>query len=80
MIDAYKALNAASAIAANSLLRYMLAAAFPLFTVQMYNKLGVDWAASLLGFISVAMLPIPWILYRWGPFLRRRSAYEMGNF
>jgi MFS family permease len=80
LIDAYQALNAASAVAANSLLRYIFAAAFPLFTVQMLDKLGVAWACSLLGFISVAMLPIPWILFKYGPFLRRRSAYKMGNF
>ncbi|KAL9057984.1 MAG: hypothetical protein Q9162_001976 [Coniocarpon cinnabarinum] len=80
LVDAYQAINTASAIAANSLLRYIMAAAFPLFTVQMYDRLGVNWAASLLGFVAIAMLPIPWILYYWGPFLRRRSAYEMGNF
>lgn len=80
LIDSYQALNAASAIAANSLLRYLFAAAFPLFTTQLFDKIGVGWACSLLGFLSIAMLPIPFILYKWGPSLRSRSAYKMGNF
>lgn len=34
LLDVYDALNGASALAANGLLRYVLGAAFPLFTVQ----------------------------------------------
>ena len=79
-MDAYQALNGASAVAANGLLRYGFGAAFPLFTLQMYERMGIAWASSLLGFVSIALMPLPWLLQRWGPHLRRRSAYEMGNF
>ncbi|OCK79152.1 MFS general substrate transporter [Lepidopterella palustris CBS 459.81] len=75
LIDVYGPLNGASAIAGNGILRYMLGATFPLFTIQMYTKLGIGWATSLLGFLSVLMLPIPWILYKWGPQIRSKSAY-----
>lgn len=34
LVDTYQALNGASAIAANGLLRYVLGAAFPLFALQ----------------------------------------------
>lgn len=27
----------------------------------MYNKLGVSWASSLLGFVAVALIPIPYV-------------------
>ena len=30
----------------------------------MYNKLGVDWASSTLAFLSIAFIPIPFVLYR----------------
>lgn len=49
----------ASAMAANGLLRYIMGAAFPLFTVQMYEKMGVQWATVLLAFVCLVMLPIP---------------------
>lgn len=68
-------MSVASAMAANSLLRYLLASVFPLFTVQMYERLHVDWATSLFAFISLAMVPLPWIFERYGPRFRERSKY-----
>ena len=76
LIDTYAALTAASAIAANGLLRYIMGGTFPLFTIPMYERLGIGWATSLLGFISLAMLPIPWVLYKWGPQIRDASKFE----
>ena len=75
LIDTYQALNGASALAANGLLRYTLGGVFPLFTLQMYSNLGIGWATSLLGFITVALLPIPWVLFKYGPQIRARSIY-----
>lgn len=43
----------------------------------MCNKLGIDWAVSLLGFIAVALLPVPWALLKYGPAVRKRSAYDV---
>lgn len=65
----------ASAISANNLLRYLLAAVFPLFVVQMYDKLHIDWATSLFAFISLAMVPIPFIFERYGERIRLKSKY-----
>ncbi|KAI1608728.1 MFS transporter [Exophiala viscosa] len=75
LLDTYGPLAGASAAAANGLLRYVVGAVFPLFTVQMYRALGVAWATSLLGFVTIALLPIPWVLYKFGPRIRQRSAY-----
>jgi hypothetical protein len=72
LIDTYQASYGASAIAANGLLRHTFGAAFPLFTLQMYARLGTSWATSLLGFLSILLLPIPWTLYKWGPSLRAK--------
>ncbi|KAL2075992.1 hypothetical protein VTL71DRAFT_935 [Oculimacula yallundae] len=76
LLDTYAALTAASAIAANGLLRYIMGATFPLFTTAMYERLGIAWATSLLGFVTLAMLPIPWVLYQWGPKIRAASKFE----
>ncbi|KAF2971794.1 hypothetical protein GQX73_g1780 [Xylaria multiplex] len=46
-VDFYGPRVAASALAANGLLRYTLGAVFPLFTIQMYENLGVHWAGSV---------------------------------
>lgn len=76
LTDVYGPLNGASASAANSFLRYIAGAAFPLFTVQMFQALGVAWAGSLLGFVAIALIPIPWVFYKYGPTLRARSSFE----
>lgn len=61
------------ALAANGILRFTLGAVFPLFTIQMFQNLGVHWAASLFAFLALGLLPIPWLLFKFGPALRSRS-------
>ncbi|KAK9416856.1 putative Major facilitator superfamily (MFS) profile domain-containing protein [Seiridium unicorne] len=80
MGDAYHASNVASASSANSLARYTFAAAFPFFSIQMYTALGTGWATSLLGFISLALLPVPWVLFKFGNRIRALSKYETASY
>ena len=70
--DAYPK-HVASVFAGNDLVRSSFGAAFPLFANAMYHKLGVDWASSLLGFLSVAFIPIPFVLYYYGKRIREAS-------
>lgn len=41
-----------------------------------YERLGIGWATSLLGFVGLAMLPIPWVMYKWGEQIRGGSHFE----
>ncbi|KAL4916590.1 major facilitator superfamily domain-containing protein [Aspergillus aurantiobrunneus] len=75
IIDVYM-MFANSAIAGNTLIRSSLGGAFPLFATQMYHKLGVDWASSLLGFITVAMIPIPIVFFIYGKKIRAMSKFS----
>jgi len=72
LIDAYL-MHANSAIAANTFMRSFFGAGFPLFAVQMFDRLGLRWGGSLLGFIALAMLPIPFVFYKYGYALRKMS-------
>ena len=63
----------ASVFAGNDLMRSSFGAAFPLFADAMYHKLGVGWASSLLGFLSIAFIPIPFVLYFYGRNIRGAS-------
>jgi hypothetical protein len=78
IMDTYGPLYGASAMAANGLLRYVMGSAFPLFAQQMYSALGVAWATSLLGFVSIVLTLIPWCFWIWGPNLRGMSKYQHG--
>jgi MFS transporter, DHA1 family, multidrug resistance protein len=70
--DAYPE-YAASVYAGNDFMRSSFGAGFPLFAAAMYNKLGVGWASSLLGFLSILFIPIPFALYIFGKKIRLHS-------
>lgn len=65
--------NAASAMAANTIVRSAFGAGFPMFGEQMYRTLKPKWASTVLAFIALAMVPIPFVLYKYGPKLRQMS-------
>ncbi|KAL9102520.1 MAG: hypothetical protein Q9187_009113, partial [Circinaria calcarea] len=74
IVDAYL-LFAASAIAANTFLRSLAGAGFPLFSQYMFNALGVNWAGTLLGCVAVVLVPIPIIFYKYGARIRTKSKF-----
>jgi MFS transporter, DHA1 family, multidrug resistance protein len=63
----------ASVFAGNDLVRSAFGAGFPLFANAMYKRLGLGWASSLLGFLSIGFIPIPFLLYFYGEKIRARS-------
>ncbi|KAI9845556.1 MAG: hypothetical protein M1837_004653 [Sclerophora amabilis] len=74
IVDVYK-INAASAIAANTVVRSIFGAVFPLFAAAMYHRLGVPWATSLLAFLTVLLLPGPILFWIYGEKIRRWSKF-----
>ncbi|KAK9471051.1 major facilitator superfamily domain-containing protein [Dipodascopsis tothii] len=67
---------AASAIAATTFLRSCMAAAFPLFGTIMFDNVGVPWGSSIIAFVGLGMVPIPYIFYRFGSTLRSKNPYS----
>ena len=39
----------------------------------MYAKLSPQWAGTLLGLVQVALIPIPFVFYKWGSRIRAKS-------
>ncbi|OBT69703.1 hypothetical protein VE03_00814 [Pseudogymnoascus sp. 23342-1-I1] len=74
LIDAYL-MFAASAIAANTFLRSLAGAGFPLFARQMFSALGVNWTGTLLGCVATVLVPIPAAFWYYGERIRARSPY-----
>ena len=69
MIDAFPN-YAASSIAALTIIRSLFGAFLPMAGLSLYNALGLGWGNSLLGFVATAMIPIPFIFYKYGKYLR----------
>ncbi|KAJ5166757.1 uncharacterized protein N7482_005538 [Penicillium canariense] len=74
LVDSYLSF-AASVFAANTIMRSAVGAAFPLFSKQMFNNLGVQWAGTLLGCLALIMVPIPLAFIKIGPALRKKSKF-----
>ncbi|OCL15033.1 major facilitator superfamily transporter [Glonium stellatum] len=74
LVDAYL-MFAASAIAANTLLRSLCGAIFPLFAVYMINGMGVQWAGTLLGCVAALLIPVPIWFYLKGAKIREKSKF-----
>ncbi|KAH8786362.1 putative MFS transporter [Hyaloscypha sp. PMI_1271] len=72
LVDAFGPESAASALAANSLLRSLFATFLPLTAPQLYASLGYGWGNSLFGFLGLAFMPVPILFYKYGAYLRRR--------
>ncbi|KAK2462441.1 hypothetical protein APHAL10511_005538 [Amanita phalloides] len=76
LVVAYRPI-AASAMAANSALRSIFAASFPLFTRPMYVRLGAPGATALLAGLATLMVPLPFVFERMGERLRQNSRFSI---
>ena len=65
---------AASAMAGNSVIRSILGGVMPIVGGYLYNGLGPNWAGTLLGLLEVIIIPIPFVFYKYGHKIRRKSA------
>jgi len=74
MTDAYGG-YAASAVSSLSLSRTLVAAAFPLFTTQMYRGLGSNVASSILASVATLFALTPALLLMHGRTFRKNSKY-----
>lgn len=52
-----------------------MGAGFPVFAGAMFTNLGLDWGCSLLGFLSIAFIPLPIILLMYGRRIRMASKF-----
>jgi len=71
IIDAYEKYSA-SALASVAVLRSILGACLPLAAPKLYVALGIGWGTSVMGFIAVLFLPMPFVFQRYGERLRKR--------
>ena len=77
LVDAFGSQAAASAIAANLVVRNVFGTFLPLAAPPLYGRLGLGWGNSLLGFVCLGFTPVPWLFYRYGEYMRTRFAVQL---
>lgn len=76
LVDAFT-IYAASAMAANTVFRSLAGAILPLAGPKMYEALGLGWGNSLLGFIALALCPLPIIFWVFGERIRTSKMFRV---
>ena len=76
LIDSFP-MYAASAIAAMTSMRSIFGAFLPLAGPSLFKSLGYGWGNSLLGFIAVALIPAPALIYKFGGKIRKEHPIEL---
>jgi MFS family permease len=76
LVDAFPT-YAASATAANTVLRSIGGALLPLAGPKMYDAIGQGWGNTLLAGISLAMISMIIISYKYGERLRTGAKYQL---
>lgn len=64
---------AASALAGNAVTRSLLGGLLPLAGPALYEALTPQWAGTFLGLLEVALIPIPFVFWRYGEKIRAKS-------
>ncbi|KAL1850457.1 hypothetical protein VTK73DRAFT_9678 [Phialemonium thermophilum] len=75
LIEAFT-LYAASALAANTVVRCVFGVTVPLAGPSLYSRLGLGWGNSLLGFLALAVVPASLWLLRNGERIRSTSRFD----
>lgn len=74
LTDAYET-YAASAQGIASTCRSIFGALLPLASKSLFDALGIHWACSLLGFLSLGVTIIPFVFIRYGDRIRAGSKF-----
>ena len=78
VIDAYQ-VNAASALTFATVIRFLVSGGLTVAGVPFYENVGSHWTLTILGVIATMLMPAPYLLYKWGPTIRKKSKYSVYN-
>ncbi|PYH75483.1 putative MFS multidrug transporter [Aspergillus uvarum CBS 121591] len=65
-----------SAISIHVVVRSLVSSTFSLWCTPMYDGLGVEWTATVLGAVALLLLPSPFIFRRYGVAIRKSSSFS----
>lgn len=64
-----------SALGSVTMARYLVAAGMVVAARPMYQGIKVHWALTFLGCLGIVCLPVPYLIYRYGSVLRKKSQF-----
>ncbi|KAK7546616.1 major facilitator superfamily transporter, partial [Phyllosticta citricarpa] len=76
IIDSYEVYSA-SALTFVSLVRYVVAGGMTVVGIPFYENMGTHYTCTILACIASLLVPIPYIFYKYGYVIRRKSKYAV---
>jgi MFS transporter, DHA1 family, multidrug resistance protein len=67
--------HAAVALASITMARYLIAGSMVMAARPMFTTLGVHWTLTILGCVATVLVPGPFLLWKYGDRLRKKSLY-----
>ncbi|THX49569.1 MFS general substrate transporter [Aureobasidium pullulans] len=64
-----------SALGSITMARYFVASGMLVAARPMYQGIGVHWSLTFLGCLGLLCLPVPFLIYRYGKWLRKKSQF-----
>lgn len=74
IIDSYEEASS-TALGSITTVRYLAGGAMIIVARPMYQNLSPRWALTLLGCLSVVLIPVPFVLYKYGKAMRHKSKF-----
>lgn len=76
LIDSYD-IYSASALGFLVFTRYVVAGGMTIAGAPIYRSIGVQYTLTIMGALSAAMTPVPYLFYVYGPRIRKKSKYAV---
>lgn len=76
IIDSYGTYSA-SALTFVTFTRYLTAGGMTVVGIPFYENVGTHWTLTIMACISLLMVPVPYVFYKWGHHVRARSRYAL---
>lgn len=74
IIDSYETYSS-SALGSITMARYLVAGPLIVATRPMYEGIGTHWSLTIVATLAVLLIPVPWILMRYGHHIRGKSKF-----
>ena len=78
LIDAFES-HAATALVMVTFVRYSVAGGMVEVSIPMYKNIGVHWTLTVLGAISLLITLVPFVFFKYGEAIRKRSRQSVDH-
>jgi hypothetical protein len=76
IIDSYE-VYAASALASATMIRYVASGGMVIVATPFYKNMGVPYTLTIMACLSACMAPVPFVFYKYGPWIRSKSRHAI---